>query len=120
MLWTIPVGTAFPEELAFRGVLLALLLRLTTRRGAVLTSSVLFGLWHVLPALGGSKANQVVEDALGSGTAADVARVVGTVLLTALAGVAFAEARLRTCSLLTAALGHWAANGIGVGAGSLL
>src|SRR5579862_3252349 len=47
----IPLGTVVFEELLFRGVLLAALLRVTTPPGAIAADAVLFGLWHVPPAL---------------------------------------------------------------------
>jgi len=44
-----PLGTVVVEEVAFRGVLPALLDRLVPLAGAVVVSCVLFGLWHVVP-----------------------------------------------------------------------
>src|SRR5690348_16366411 len=66
----IPFGTVVFEELAFRGLLPALVGG--GRWRATLVSSGLFGLWHVLPAMGSANA---VSGALGSAGA-----VVGTVL----------------------------------------
>ena len=48
----IPLETALAEELIFRGVLLGLALRSRTPLGAVVSSSIWFGLWHVYPTLG--------------------------------------------------------------------
>ena len=48
----IPLETALAEEIIFRGVLLGLGLRSRTRIGAVVSSSIWFGLWHVYPTLG--------------------------------------------------------------------
>lgn len=117
-LWTvlvlIPLGTVVPEELAFRGVLLALLRR---RRGVLagaLLSSGLFGLWHVVASLGGGPANAAMADAVGSDAAGTVVRVVLTVLFTSLAGVVLCALRLRSDSLLAPVLAHWAVNGLGV------
>ena len=106
-LVTIPLGTVLPEELAFRGVLLALLRRRAGTRAATVTSSVLFGLWHVPPALGGGAANEL----LGADPAI---RVAVTVLVTAVAGLVLCGLRLRAGSLLAPVLAHWAANGLGV------
>ena len=47
----IPFVTALFEEFAFRGVLLALMLAAFPVARAILLSSALFGLWHVLPNL---------------------------------------------------------------------
>jgi uncharacterized protein len=54
VLVVIPLGTVVPEELAFRGLLLALLGRRHGVLGGILLSSGLFGLWHVVPSLGGA------------------------------------------------------------------
>ena len=48
----IPLETALAEEIIFRGVLLGLGLRTRPRLGAVVSSSIWFGLWHVYPTLG--------------------------------------------------------------------
>jgi hypothetical protein len=48
----IPLGTVVLEETLFRGVLLGLALRRWSPPAAVAYSSVLFGLWHLLPARG--------------------------------------------------------------------
>ena len=109
----IPLTTVIPEEFAFRGVLWGLLRRQSGRRVATAVSSVLFGLWHVLPALGGGAANDSVAGVLGDGVAGAVLRVAGTVLFTGLAGVLFCELRARSGSLLAPILLHWAVNGFG-------
>lgn len=113
-LVVVPLGTVLAEELAFRGVVWALLCRRHGERVATGASSILFGLWHVLPALGGGAANEVATGALGGGTAGTVARVVGTVLLTTAGGAAFCWLRVRSGSLLAPALLHWALNGLGL------
>ena len=113
-LVVIPLGTVLPEELAFRGVLWAQLCRRHGPRAATVGSSVLFGLWHVLPALGGGAANDVAVGAVGGGAAGTAVRVVGTVLVTGLAGVGFCWLRTASGSLLAPVLVHWATNGLGV------
>lgn len=97
LLWSalvvIPVGTVLVEEVAFRGVLQALLVRRWgTGRGIVL-GSLLFGLWHVPP---------VWSD--GPGT------VAGTLVATTVAGLAFGWLRERSGSLAAPALAHVATN----------
>jgi uncharacterized protein len=109
----IPLGTVLPEELAFRGVLWALLRREYGEVTATVVSSALFGLWHVLPALTGSAANQAASATLGSGVGGTVLRVVGTVVFTGLAGVVLCLLRIRSGSLLAPIAAHWAVNGIG-------
>jgi membrane protease YdiL (CAAX protease family) len=114
VLLVIPLGTVLPEELAFRGLLLALLGRRLETRAAVLWSSGLFGLWHVLPSLGGGAANAAIADVVGGTGAGLGIRVVATVCFTALAGVALCWLRLRGGSLLAPFLAHWTVNGLGV------
>ena len=109
----IPLATVIPEEFAFRGVLFGLLRRESGRRVATVVSSALFGLWHVLPALGGGAANDSAVGILGDSTAGTVLRVVGTVIFTGLGGVVLCELRSRSGSLLAPIGLHWAINGIG-------
>ncbi len=113
-LLVIPLATVIPEELAFRGVLWGFLRRERGVRVATLGSSALFGLWHILPALGGGPANDAVVDVVGSGALGTSLRVLGTVVFTFAAGVVFCELRRRSGSLLAPILLHWAVNGIGV------
>ena len=116
-LWTvlvvIPLGTVLPEELVFRGLLLALLGRRYGLLAASLLSSGLFGLWHVVPALGGGTANATMASVVGADAAGTVVRVVVTVVFTALAGVVLCALRLRSGSLLAPVLAHWTVNGLG-------
>jgi membrane protease YdiL (CAAX protease family) len=109
VLVRIPLGTVLWEEVAFRGVLLAALGRLLSLRGAIGVSAVLFGLWHVRPALGA-----LAADGLAAGPLARTGAVVLACLGTAAAGVPFAELRLRSGSLLAPALLHLATNCLGV------
>jgi uncharacterized protein len=71
---------------------------------------VLFGFWHVMPALHVGATNRGVSEAVGSGTAV----VVGTVVLTTVGGLVFGELRRRSGSVLAAAGAHWATNALGV------
>jgi membrane protease YdiL (CAAX protease family) len=110
----IPVGTVLFEEVAFRGVLWGLLKKGRRELTATAVSSALFGLWHVLPALGFNTDNQAIGEAVGRGTSGEVISVLGTVLFTGLSGVIFCELRRRSGSLLASAGLHWATNGLGV------
>jgi uncharacterized protein len=98
----IPLETALAEEVIFRGVLLALGLRSRSRGWAIVTSSVLFGLWHVVPRLGAP-----ARDAYGRPDASATAAVFAT---TAIAGAGFAWLRLRAGSVLAPVLAHAALN----------
>jgi membrane protease YdiL (CAAX protease family) len=96
----IPVGTAIFEELLFRAVLVGLFIRLRDLRFAVVASSVIFGLWHIVPAW---------EGATG-GVAAIVGTIIGTVAITTVAGLAFALLRSRSNSVVAPMLAHAAIN----------
>lgn len=110
----IPAGTVLVEEVAFRGVLWGLLRRVSGTATATVVSSVMFGLWHVLPSLGLASDNPAVGSAVGRGRSEQVITVLATVLFTALAGVVFCELRRRSGSLLASAALHWAVNGLSV------
>src|SRR5215216_5447944 len=117
-LWTvlvvIPLGTVLPEELAFRGLLLALLGRRHGLLAGALLSSALFGLWHVAASLGGGTANAAIVGVVGGDAVGTVARVVVTVGFTSLGGVVLCWLRLRSGSLLAPVLAHWTVNALGV------
>jgi membrane protease YdiL (CAAX protease family) len=106
-LLDIPFGTVLIEEFAFRGVMLALVASLSTTTWAVVVTSVLFGLWHVSPAL-------EMHDSHNATSGSSWVTVLGTVFFTGLSGVGFALLRLFTGSLFPPAALHWAANGTGV------
>lgn len=103
LLVRIPVGTVAFEELAFRGVLLDMLLRRRGTGRAVAFDSALFGLWHVVPTLATASAN-------GIDGQRRVGLVAGSVVGTAAAGMAFCALRLRSGHLLAPALLHLACN----------
>ncbi len=121
----IPLGTVVLEEVAFRGVLPALLAlsrpaRARTAHPApprgwaqgVVGASVLFGLWHVLPALGLTSRNRAAADAFGTGDRGTVLGVVFAVVATAAAGLWLCWLRLRSRSVLTTVLAHIATNSV--------
>lgn len=105
----IPLGTAVFEELAFRGVLIALLMRVASTVTAVATSSALFGLWHILPTLSALRVNDI-----GGGPAARAAAVGGAVVATGIGGVIFCWLRLRTGSLVAPVVLHTATNSFAI------
>jgi membrane protease YdiL (CAAX protease family) len=119
-LIVIPLGTVLLEEVAFRGVLQALVTRHRGVRWGLGFSSIVFGVWHVLPSLGLNRSNQALGHLLGLGVAAQVAAVACVVVFTALAGLLLSELRRRSGSLLAAAGLHWATNGMGVLAAALI
>lgn len=97
----IPIGTALFEEVAFRGVLLALLARRLPVGAAVAASSVLFGLWHIRPTLSALETNDLAESGIEQAAA-----VAGAVVATTVAGVLFCVLRLRSGSLVAPVLVH--------------
>ncbi|HZA79427.1 MAG TPA: CPBP family intramembrane glutamic endopeptidase [Acidimicrobiales bacterium] len=101
----IPLGTALLEELAFRGVLLALLARVRPIGTAVTVSSVLFGLWHIRPTLGALATNDLAQSAWSQAGA-----VTGAVVLTTVGGFVFCGLRLGSRSLLAPLIVHASAN----------
>jgi uncharacterized protein len=103
----IPLGTAFFEELAFRGVLFSVWAARHGTRAAVLGSSAVFGLWHIVPTL----ELMTVNDP-GGAVLAHTLGVAGGVALTAVAGVGFCLLRIRTGGVWAPALVHWAINSL--------
>ncbi len=108
---SIPFGTVLLEELAFRGSLLGLFARRTSTRRAAASSSVLFGLWHVLPTLSATDANDALGD-LATGGPGLALVLVGTVLATGAAGMVLCWLRLRAGSLVAPVVAHLAVNGV--------
>lgn len=105
----IPLGTALFEELAFRGVLLAVLVRHLGAGRAAWVSSAVFGLWHIAPTIVALEENNVEVASI-----AGVAAVVGAVAVTSVAGLLFVWLRVRAASLLAPILAHTATNSIGL------
>lgn len=133
ILLQVPVGTVLLEEVAFRGVLPALLAshgfagRSFSPRAAAVASAVLFGLWHALPAMDMARANPALSRVAAAGTGTEartpeggaptspseaVPLVAGTVLATGIAGLLFHELRRRG-GLLAPSLVHLATNALG-------
>ncbi|MBV8994189.1 MAG: CPBP family intramembrane metalloprotease [Pseudonocardiales bacterium] len=111
----IPVGTILVEEVAFRSVLWGMLARQFTTWRVLVASSVLFGLWHILPSLHLASANQGVGQAVrGMGGSSTVLVVVATVVITAVGGAVAGVLRHRSGSVLASAGMHWATNALGV------
>lgn len=94
----IPLGTALGEELIFRGALFGLLRRRHSTVTAVAVSSVVFGLWHVLPALDGLHPR---DEATGV-----TRHVAGTVAATTAAGVGFCVLRCWSGSIVAPTIVH--------------
>lgn len=107
VLVRIPLGTALVEEVAFRGVLYGAWARERSTVAAVVGSSIVFGLWHIGPAIELLRINEVAE-----GPAARAGAVAGAVAATTLGGALFCLLRVRTRGILGPVLGHFAANSL--------
>jgi uncharacterized protein len=101
----IPLGTAFLEEFAFRGVLLGLLARMGPMKTAVAVSSLLFGLWHIRPTL-----RTLATNDLAQGAWTRVGAVTAAVALTTVGGFLFFARRLASGSLVAPLIVHTATN----------
>jgi membrane protease YdiL (CAAX protease family) len=124
MLWVvlvqIPLGTVVLEEVAFRGVLPALMgasPAIRWRWGPVLGASVLFGLWHILPSMGIGDANAAVGAAVGNNVWVNTSLAV---LAMTMAGVALCVIARLGKGIKTTMLLHWATNSLGFFAAWLL
>jgi membrane protease YdiL (CAAX protease family) len=104
----IPLGTAAFEELAFRGVLLALFADAVSIHWAVAAQAVAFGLWHVGPSRLTARLN-------GRSDPVAVRReITVAVVATTLGGAGFALLRLGSGSLLAPVMAHAAINVFGL------
>jgi membrane protease YdiL (CAAX protease family) len=108
-LLDVPFGTVLLEEMAFRGVVFGLFYEEWGTGWAVLWSSVLFGLWHVLPSLSMHESH----DMLPNSARGKVLAIVGTVIATSVAGVLFALLRVVSGSVIAPACLHWSINSFG-------
>lgn len=120
VLVQIPLGTVVLEEIAFRGVLPALMgasPAIRWRWIPVLGASLLFGLWHILPSIGINQANAAVSDVIG---ADQLLATITAVLATAVAGVLMCLMARLGKGIKTTMLLHWATNSLGFFAAWLL
>lgn len=104
----IPVGTAAFEEIAFRGVLHAVIADSHGHRTALIGSSVAFGLWHIGPTLAALRANDA--------TAGRFVACASAVVATGAAGAALAALRSAGGHVAAPWLVHWVANGAALAA----
>jgi membrane protease YdiL (CAAX protease family) len=98
----IPLGTAVFEEILFRSVFFAFVVRLRDVRTGIIATSIVFGLWHIVPAW---------ESTSGSAIGT-VGAIVGTVVVTTVAGIVFALLRVWSRSIVAPVLAHWATNSL--------
>ena len=112
-LLEVPFGTVLMEEIAFRAVLFSMLARRYGVIWGLVISSVLFGLWHILPSIGTHESNPALGGVAGEGRKGNVIAVALSVLTTSVAGVIFVGLRLVSGSILGPMGLHWATNGLG-------
>lgn len=101
----LPLSVVLPEEIAFRGVALALLVQRTTVMKAVLGSAAAFASWHVAIAF-----DTIGRTTLAPGSLLAGIGIVGALLLVGAGGAIFAWLRLRTGTLATSMAAHWSFN----------
>ena len=111
----VPIGTALYEEVLFRGIVFGMLARRTSPLVAALWSSLLFGVWHVLPALDAIETNPI-GDAFGGSWEPVVAAVISTFV----AGMVFVWIRLYSGSILAPIIVHVASNSTAIVASALV
>ena len=109
----VPFGTVLLEEIAFRAVLLSMLIRRYGLVWGVVVASIIFGLWHILPSIGTHEQNPALGSVVGEGRRGNILAIALSVLTTTLAGVLFAALRLLSGSVLAPMGFHWATNGLG-------
>ncbi|MFF3685911.1 CPBP family intramembrane glutamic endopeptidase [Streptomyces sp. NPDC002187] len=109
----VPFGTVLLEEIAFRGVLWAMMRRRWGTAWATTVSSALFGLWHIQPSRGLTSSNAAAGAVFGTGPTGVALSVTAAVVGTALAGVVFCELRRRSGSLIPPMALHCAINSAG-------
>ena len=110
----IPFSTALIEEVLFRGVLLGLLLSHHSSIVALLYASVVFGLWHIFPTIATLEQNDATVKAIANKKHRKYAGVVGTVIITGVAGLLFGYLRILANSIIAPWLVHWTINASGV------
>lgn len=109
LLVRFPLGTALFEEIAFRGVLPALLRRRHRPLVTELMSASVFGLWHLIPT---GRAVSVNHGAGAMEMRHRAGIVLGSPILTGVGGLGFGLLRKLTGNLLAPWLAHSAFNGI--------
>lgn len=100
-----PLDTALPEELAFRGVLFAWLRRTGGPVRAVLLSSAAFALWHIVIVFA-----TLDQTNLGAQPLFYVLGALGAFAATFAGGVVFALLRAHTGNLVAPIAAHWTFN----------
>lgn len=105
----IPITIALAEEIMFRSALHALFAREHTLRSTLNWTSLIFGLWHILPTLDTFEGNPA-SDLVRNRANARLLAAIGMTATTAGAGLFFSHLRLRSRSVAAPVLAHAAIN----------
>jgi membrane protease YdiL (CAAX protease family) len=118
LLWRaffwMPLDTAVPEEIAFRGVLLGALRRRLSDRGAVVVSALIFTAWHAVIV-----SRTIALTNLQAVPILVILGLLGAYLAICVGGVLFAFLRVTTGHLVASIVAHWGFNAallLGLGA----
>jgi uncharacterized protein len=103
----LPLGAVIPEEVAFRGTLLAGLIRRLGLRAALVASAVTFALWHAVVVVA-----TVADSTLGQTVGWWIVGVAGATVVLFVGGVIMASLRTMTGTLMTSIAAHWAFNAV--------
>jgi membrane protease YdiL (CAAX protease family) len=103
----LPLGAVIPEEVAFRGTLLAGLLRQMDVRAAVVASALTFALWHGFVAIA-----TVADSTLGQTTGWWIFGIGAAMVVLFIGGAIMAILRTITGTLATSIAAHWAFNAV--------
>lgn len=102
LLFRQPIGTALFEEVAFRGVLYAAWARAGGDKAAVLATSTVFSVWHVV-----ITGRTVAESGVVEGLPLVVPGVIVALIGLFIGGLLFAYLRWHTQSIAAATVAHW-------------
>lgn len=101
----LPLGAVIPEEVAFRGTLLAGVVRGMGTRAGVAASALTFAAWHIVVVVA-----TVYDTSLGQLAWLWVVASIGAFVVLFVGGVIMAALRLLTGSLATTIAAHWVFN----------
>ncbi len=101
----LPLGAVIPEEVAFRGTLLAGVVRGLGTRAGVAASALTFAAWHIVVVVA-----TVYDTSLGQLPWLWVVASIGAFVVLFVGGLIMAALRLLTGSLATTIAAHWVFN----------
>lgn len=113
----VPFGTALSEEILFRGVLLGLLVHYFQTPTALIISSAIFGLWHILPTLKDFEEIDPLTTTVESKLPKRTHTVLITLIATTLIGIVFGWLKIASGSLVAPWTVHAALNLVALGGG---